>query len=521
MAVIWVGPDAKIEEARYRNRIRREIKDTTTNTNTTNNTTIPSSYITGDGYDDESFLDLWLRFEAPDERNRWDSPLYRVTGIHTPEYSLSLLSTENTTLNSNSTTTNNKTTNLAGPFFTSKFELNKIYTASDLVEASAAGNLVGNNTNNSTTIKNSQKFGKFRNLTNDNTNDNFNDYDIDVANLADFDNIDLQDDDFLDEDGLKDNHIQHNNSTTSNIITMLPAPITATNTATAVTATTTNASLTTATVPKKSAFRKGVAGGTSNSTPTVTTNISNTNTVPTIPTSNSDGSLLSSPTTNLPSSTPITTTNNTTLPPSTNLPNLNLLPWSDTCITIYNQIIKGGKILRPALATKSIPSLSVDFLFELETRTSEVIAYIAKEILGSTTGTSLTGGNIGGLGYTLSIPGSTSALSINKKPTLLQLKRMQRTFIKISTDINLALVNSGDGEIASGKIMNTLLTKPDTTNDINNNNNKTILTSNTGDSNNNTVSNTKDKESWGKVFGDVESIKRRFVEYLNISLRDT
>lgn len=556
MVVIWVGSDAKIEDARYRNRVRRGHKlPTTTNPSTvttTNGESTPidtatvSPYVTGDGYDDESFLDLWLRFEAPDERNRWDSPLFRVTGLATPEYSLTFpLNTADSSSSSLSATTP------SGPFFTSKFELNKIYTASDLFEASAGGNLVGNASastiiNSSTHVKNSGgKINKFRRYGQDKEKDYYGD-DIDVANLADFDNIDLQDFEFT-NDNLPHEDVSNGGSTVLSRNETDKSGIVLTNDNNNNNNT---ATVSAAAVPKKSAFRKGVAAGTTvaSSSTASQTNISVQGSVPsssTVSTASNDNTLNSS------TATVPTTVNPVPSSSINNPPGKNLLSWEDAYTTVYAQVIT-GKQLRPPTAVKSIPSFSVDFLFELETRTSEVIAHIAKEILGSTTGANLIGGG-NGLGYSLAVPGSTSMVYLSKKPTLLQLKRIQRTFIKITTDSSLALINSGDGEIASGKLTNAIFSAANTpnstdtplskgsngsssssnsnstqgNNSINNSSNSGSISTDHHNNNdglnsiNPTPSSSTTKESWGKVLGDVESIKRRFIDYLNVTLRET
>jgi hypothetical protein len=63
VAVVWVGPDVTRAAARAVNAARRAAQSATGAT----------------AYEDATLDALWARFEPPDARNRWDSPLVRVS----------------------------------------------------------------------------------------------------------------------------------------------------------------------------------------------------------------------------------------------------------------------------------------------------------------------------------------------------------------------------------------------------------------------------------------------------------
>jgi len=100
------------------------------------------------GYDDKDLRDLYVRFEAPDDRNRWDSPLVRVIAAVLPDAGdgknenenekLSLsLSDMNVSGNNEIPSTNNTISPTFAPFLTSKFDLGTVLSATERSESSA------------------------------------------------------------------------------------------------------------------------------------------------------------------------------------------------------------------------------------------------------------------------------------------------------------------------------------------------------------------------------------------------
>ena len=102
------------------------------------------------GYDDKDLRDLYLRFEAPDDRNRWDAPLVRVVAATLPESEngdkietlSSSLSDVNVSGDKVSTTVSSSssllsTSSSCAPFLTSKFDLGTVLSATERSESSA------------------------------------------------------------------------------------------------------------------------------------------------------------------------------------------------------------------------------------------------------------------------------------------------------------------------------------------------------------------------------------------------
>lgn len=140
-AVVWVGPDVMHGAARIVNGERRARE-------------------TGSGgataYADAAFDGLWARFEPPDARNRWDSPLVRVN-LATPSARASdallaaAASRGQLSLGSDADGASafwekamlraphvaNGVT--AGPFLTSRFELRQVFSAAALASEQSAG----------------------------------------------------------------------------------------------------------------------------------------------------------------------------------------------------------------------------------------------------------------------------------------------------------------------------------------------------------------------------------------------
>jgi len=101
------------------------------------------------GYDDKDLRDLYLRFEAPDDRNRWDAPLVRVIAATVPESEndekietlSSSLSDVNVSGNKDRTTVSPNSSSSSStpraPFLTSKFDLGTVLSATERSESSA------------------------------------------------------------------------------------------------------------------------------------------------------------------------------------------------------------------------------------------------------------------------------------------------------------------------------------------------------------------------------------------------
>ena len=168
--VVWVGPDVPYGVAATVNAVR--CNDVHQVNEGFNGRATSYSAITLD--------DLWARFEPPDARNRWDSPLVRVplvckaaragnaslaTAAHRGQLSnvpidfVSLSSIENglswweavaATINNTeddddvatTTTTTNTRQRRSGPFLTSRFDLGRVISADDLARERGTGAVV-------------------------------------------------------------------------------------------------------------------------------------------------------------------------------------------------------------------------------------------------------------------------------------------------------------------------------------------------------------------------------------------
>jgi hypothetical protein len=131
MCLVWVGPEGGLADARARNEGRRRAAATAASDEATD--AYGASRCAP--YGDAALAELWARFEAPDERNRWDQPLVRVAGLPPPLADASGGGGGGGGAAGAAAS--------SGPFFTSRYDLSGVYSSAELSAASAAGTPVG------------------------------------------------------------------------------------------------------------------------------------------------------------------------------------------------------------------------------------------------------------------------------------------------------------------------------------------------------------------------------------------
>lgn len=519
-ATVWVGPDSKLSDAVARNNARAASGTS--------------------HYDDGLLRDLWLRFEAPDERNRWDAPLFRVAGQPSSDAT-------------GSGVDHIAGADAGGPFFTSKFELGTIYTANELAAASASGKLVGAVGDGTATAIGGPRRGRALGpaAAGDGGGED-DDVSDDIGNMKDLESFTFTDD----AEGIVAATAAKPQPGVSGAAavdkgsrylpsTMLGAALASsaintgwsrlaelrysgstivlssadgsgaqstpslTATATghdATSATTTTAAM--AAAPPKSAFSKGSTGGSAFKRGGGGAGAAAASAPAAAPVD------VASPASE--SSTVAETIGDHAVADksaASSSASAAALPWPAACEAIA-QSIASNRGLRATMATVQQPGFSSNFLFELDNRTNEVIAHITAAV---SSGAAV-------VGDSLPVPGSIVPLQLShRKPAPMELKRLKRSFEKAITDMMTAVLSEQlDAPLQAAGAEKAAVTKGGVT--------PAIAGSGTDADPERTGSghgvrkgdrqSTTDA-SMSSMQGpqQIESIKRRFVEYVNLAIR--
>jgi hypothetical protein len=435
--VVWVGPSASLEDALAWNAARRSATATAAPPGSMDTPSSAAASVCG-GYEDAPMRDLWLRFEAPDARNRWDAPLFRVAGPATTGASSASNARAGTAAPS---APSSAAVPATGPFFTSKFELASVYAGTDLANASAIGRPVGSSSSG-TEAGRTGPASSFRRAGAGPSR--IGEDDLDIADLRDF-------------DGLEDGPDDAGAGVGGGARVSLAGPIAPTTMAS-------QAPSSPARVGGSSFIRASPAGAAKVGGSSFRRGVSATQAQAQLKQSQAQAQALSGAPSSVPGTGGGSKTggNESAVPeataplgpepaclgaatdpasPSAPLPlSDSLLPWDEGCSAVQ-AAITGGKVFTPNLSVVSPAAFSTDFVFELEAKSGEVVAHLSAS-LGAGAGV--------GVGDEVAVPGSAVPLRLQRKPTIAEVKRLQRAFIKVASDSIIAtngLARGGAGGV--------------------------------------------------------------------------
>jgi protein KTI12 len=160
------------------------------------------------GYEEKDLRDLYVRFEAPDDRNRWDSPLVRVIAAVLPSNDttsdesnnhLSTILASNSLTNdstSSQSTSSSTITFSQSPFLTSKFDLGTVLSATERSESSAVRethqtNQYAHHSLHSSSSSSSSQFGNNTSVSRIRRGISQTNASSDVADMRDFDGMNV------------------------------------------------------------------------------------------------------------------------------------------------------------------------------------------------------------------------------------------------------------------------------------------------------------------------------------------
>jgi protein KTI12 len=160
------------------------------------------------GYKEKDLRDLYVRFEAPDDRNRWDSPLVRVIAAVLPNNDNTSDESENhlSTILASNSLTNDSTSSQSipsktitfsqSPFLTSKFDLGTVLSATERSESSAVrethhqtNQYASHHRHSSSSSSSSSQFGNNTTVSKIRRGISQTNASSDVADMRDFDGI--------------------------------------------------------------------------------------------------------------------------------------------------------------------------------------------------------------------------------------------------------------------------------------------------------------------------------------------